>query len=67
VEGLEGHDRSARDDKTLNGAATAAGNDLSEAIDTMRLHRVAGRTGVGTAVVTTRPYRTPTRSSRMLG
>ena len=32
---------------------------LAEAIDTTRLHRVAGRTGDRTAVVTTRPGRAP--------
>jgi magnesium chelatase family protein len=32
---------------------------LAEAIETTRLHRVAGRTGDRTAVVTTRPCRAP--------
>jgi magnesium chelatase family protein len=32
---------------------------LPEAIDTMRSHRVAGRTGARTAWVTTRPCRAP--------
>jgi len=32
---------------------------LAEAIETTRLHRVAGRTGDRTALVTTRPYRAP--------
>jgi len=31
----------------------------AEALDTTRIHRVAGRTGRRTAVVTTRPCRTP--------
>jgi magnesium chelatase family protein len=32
---------------------------LAEAIETTRTHRVAGRTGARTAVVTTRPCRAP--------
>jgi magnesium chelatase family protein len=32
---------------------------LAEAIETTRIHRVAGRTGARTAVVTTRPCRAP--------
>jgi magnesium chelatase family protein len=32
---------------------------LPEAIETTRIHRVAGRTGARTAVVTTRPCRAP--------
>jgi magnesium chelatase family protein len=32
---------------------------LAEAIDTTRIHRVSGRTGDRTALVTTRPCRTP--------
>ena len=32
---------------------------LAEAIETMRIHRVAGRTGARTALVTTRPCRAP--------
>jgi magnesium chelatase family protein len=32
---------------------------LAEAIDTTRIHRVAGRTGDRTALVTTRPFRAP--------
>jgi magnesium chelatase family protein len=32
---------------------------LAEALDTTRLHRVVGRTGRRTAVVTTRPFRAP--------
>ena len=32
---------------------------LGEALDTMRIHRVVGRTGDRTALVTTRPCRAP--------
>jgi predicted ATPase with chaperone activity len=32
---------------------------VAEALETTRIHRVAGRTGAGTAVVTTRPCRAP--------
>jgi hypothetical protein len=32
---------------------------LADAIDTTRIHRVAGRTGARTAWVTTRPFRAP--------
>jgi hypothetical protein len=32
---------------------------LAEALETTRIHRVAGLTGAGTAVVTTRPFRAP--------
>jgi magnesium chelatase family protein len=32
---------------------------LAEAIETMRIHRVAGLTGDGTALVITRPFRAP--------
>jgi magnesium chelatase family protein len=32
---------------------------LAEALETTRMHRVAGRTGARTAVVTTRPFRAP--------
>jgi magnesium chelatase family protein len=32
---------------------------LPDALDTTRIHRVAGRTGACTAVVTTRPFRAP--------
>jgi magnesium chelatase family protein len=32
---------------------------LAEAIDTTRMHRVAGRTGDRTMWVTTRPFRAP--------
>jgi magnesium chelatase family protein len=32
---------------------------LAEALETTRIHRVAGRTGARTAVVTTRPCRAP--------
>jgi magnesium chelatase family protein len=40
---------------------------LAEAPETMRIHRDAGLTGDSTALVTTRPYRAPTTSSRMRG
>jgi magnesium chelatase family protein len=32
---------------------------LAEALETTRIHRVAGRTGARTALVTTRPFRAP--------
>jgi magnesium chelatase family protein len=32
---------------------------VAEALDTTRMHRVAGRTGDRTAFVTTRPFRAP--------
>jgi magnesium chelatase family protein len=32
---------------------------IAEAIETTRIHRVAGLTGARTAVVTTRPFRAP--------
>jgi magnesium chelatase family protein len=32
---------------------------LAEAIDTTRMHRVAGLTGARTAFITTRPFRAP--------
>jgi magnesium chelatase family protein len=32
---------------------------LAEALETTRMHRVAGRTGARTAMVTTRPFRAP--------
>jgi magnesium chelatase family protein len=32
---------------------------LAEALETTRIHSVAGRTGARTAVVTTRPFRAP--------
>jgi magnesium chelatase family protein len=32
---------------------------LAEALETTRIHRVAGLTGARTAVVTTRPFRAP--------
>jgi magnesium chelatase family protein len=32
---------------------------IAEAIETTRIHRVAGLTGAHTAVVTTRPFRAP--------
>jgi hypothetical protein len=38
---------------------------LAEAIATTRIHRVAGRTGDRTAVVTTRPLRAPITPSPM--
>jgi hypothetical protein len=40
---------------------------LAEAIETTRLHRVAGRTGRRTAVVTTRPCRAPTTPLALWG
>jgi magnesium chelatase family protein len=40
---------------------------LAEAIETTRIHRVAGRTGARTAVVTARPCRVPITPSRMWG
>jgi predicted ATPase with chaperone activity len=40
---------------------------LPEAIEIPRIHRVAGRTGARTALVTTRPCRAPTRRLRMGG
>jgi hypothetical protein len=40
---------------------------LADAIDTTRIHRVAGRTGGRTAVVTTRPFRARTIPCRMSG
>jgi magnesium chelatase family protein len=40
---------------------------LPEALDTTRIHRVAGLTGDRTAVVTTRPFRAPTTPSPMWG
>jgi predicted ATPase with chaperone activity len=36
---------------------------LAEAIETTRLHRVAGLTGDRTTLVTTRPFRAPTTPS----
>jgi magnesium chelatase family protein len=35
------------------------GMSLAEALNTARIHRVAGRTGDCTALVTTRPFRAP--------
>ena len=32
---------------------------LAEALETTRIHRVAGRTGTRTALVTTPPFRAP--------
>jgi magnesium chelatase family protein len=40
---------------------------LPEALDTPRIHRVAGLTGARTALVTTRPCRAPITPSRMSG
>jgi magnesium chelatase family protein len=40
---------------------------LAEAIETTRIHRVAGRTGDRTALVTTRPCRAPHRPSQTRG
>ena len=40
---------------------------LAEAIETTRIHRVAGRTGDRTALVTTLPLHAPTTPSRMWG
>jgi magnesium chelatase family protein len=40
---------------------------LAEALETTRMHRVAGRTGARTAVVTTRLYRAPIIPSPMWG
>jgi predicted ATPase with chaperone activity len=37
---------------------------LAEAMETTRIHRVAGRTGDRTALVTTRPCRPPSIPSR---
>jgi predicted ATPase with chaperone activity len=39
---------------------------LAEAIETTRIHRVAGLTGRHTAFITTRPCRTPTTPSPTL-
>jgi magnesium chelatase family protein len=38
---------------------------LAEAIETTRIHRVAGLTGDRTAFITTRPFRAPPTPSRM--
>jgi Magnesium chelatase, subunit ChlI len=40
---------------------------LAEAIDTTRIHRVAGRTGGRTALVTSRPFRAPQQTSSAVG
>jgi magnesium chelatase family protein len=40
---------------------------LAEAIETTRIHRVAGLTGDRTAVVMTRPFRAPITPSPMSG
>jgi magnesium chelatase family protein len=40
---------------------------LAEALETTRLHRVAGRTGARTALVTTHPFRAPHHTSSDVG
>jgi magnesium chelatase family protein len=40
---------------------------LAEAIDTTRIHRVAGLTGGRTAFVTMRPFRAPTHTISAVG
>jgi magnesium chelatase family protein len=40
---------------------------LAEAIETTRIHRVAGRTGARTAWVTTRPFRAPQHPTSDVG
>jgi magnesium chelatase family protein len=40
---------------------------LAEAIDTTRMHRVAGRTGGRTALVTRRPFRSPQQTISAVG
>ena len=40
---------------------------LPEALETTRLHRVAGRTGARTALAMTRPCRAPITPARMWG
>ena len=40
---------------------------LPEVIDTTRIHRVAGRTGARTALVTTRPFRAPHHTISAVG
>src|ERR671914_1710732 len=40
---------------------------LPEAIDTTRIHRVAGLTGARTALVTTRPFRAPHHTGSDVG
>jgi predicted ATPase with chaperone activity len=37
---------------------------LAEALDTTRVHSVAGLTGARTALISTRPFRAPTTPSR---
>ena len=38
---------------------------LAEALETTRIHRVAGLTGARTVLVTTRPFRAPLTPARM--
>jgi magnesium chelatase family protein len=40
---------------------------LAEALETTRLHRVAGRTGACTALVTTRPFCAPHHTISVVG
>jgi magnesium chelatase family protein len=40
---------------------------LAEAIETTRIHRIAGRTGDRTALVTTRPFRAPHHTISAVG
>ena len=40
---------------------------LAEALETTRIHRVAGRTSARTALVTTRPCRTPHQTISAVG
>jgi magnesium chelatase family protein len=40
---------------------------LAEALETTRIHRVAGRTGARTAMVTTRPCRAPLHTISAVG
>ena len=54
---MAGKSRLARRLTTLLPAMT-----LAEALETTRLHRVAGRTGARTAVVTTRPQSQKTQT-----
>jgi magnesium chelatase family protein len=44
-----------------------AATTLAEALETTRIHSVAGRTGVRTAVVTTRPCRAPHHTIAAVG
>src|SRR5262245_32103529 len=48
-------------------AAILPAMTLAEAIETTRIHHVAGRTGDRTALVTTRPFGPPTTLSRTWG